>query len=200
MTFWDRIAGVYDLAERTNRRAVQGMISQAAQRVPKGSFFLECAAGTGEISLAAARNAEHVLCTDQSPRMLERAKEKAEKQGIANIEFAQRDLLHLPESEGIFDVVCAANVLHLLEEPERAVAELRRVTKPGGILIFPTFLLGEAGIFMRFCMIIYRLLGFCPKQVFTKESYQKLFKAPLEEYKVLPGKMPVGFAVIRKSI
>ncbi len=200
MTFWDRIAGIYDLAERTNRRAVQGMISQTAQRVPRGGTFLECAAGTGEISLAVSGKAKRILCTDQSLQMLERAKKKAKKRKIKPIEFAQRDLLNLPEADGVFDVVCAANVLHLLEEPEAAIEEMERVTKPGGLLIFPTFLTEEAGIFMRFCVTVYRLLGFRQKKEYSKESYQALFKGRQMEFKVIPGKMPVGLAIIQKPI
>ena len=52
MTFWDRIAGVYDLAERTNRRANAETVRQVRELVPQWSSVLDCAAGTGEFSLA----------------------------------------------------------------------------------------------------------------------------------------------------
>ena len=200
-TFWDRIAGLYDLAELANRRAVRGMVRAVACRVPAGSNMLECAAGTGEISLAAAPFAGQVLCTDLSLPMLERARTKASRLGLSNIAFAQRDLFHLPEGDGTFGAVCAANVLHLLDAPERAVAELWRVTAPGGVLLLPTFLGGAAGPLMRSCLAVYRLLGFQSRHRFTPQSYRAFFEdlgLPLSELAVIPGRMPVGLAVLQK--
>lgn len=201
MTFWDRISGVYDLAERFNQKAVRGMARETARRVPAGSRFLECAAGTGEISLAAAHSAGEVLCTDLSSAMLERAKLKAARLGLGNIAFARRDLLRLPEADRSFDAVCAGNVLHLLEDPEAAVRELRRVTAAGGVLLLPTFLMGEAGPWMRFLVRLYRLAGFRFRRSFTAQSYAAFFDGigiPPEEMVIIPGRMPVGLAVIRK--
>lgn len=200
-TFWDRIAGLYDLAESANRRAVRGMAEAAARRVPVGSHMLECAAGTGEISLAAAPFAGRVLCTDLSLPMLERARRKAAQQGLSNIEFAQRDVFQLPDPDGSFGAVCAANVLHLLDAPEKAVAELWRVTAPGGVLLLPTFLMGEAGPVMRALVSLYRLLGFRQKHQFTRQGYRTFFEGlglPVSELTVVPGHLPVGLAVLQK--
>ncbi len=202
-TFWDKIAGLYDLAESANRRAVRGMSEAAARCVPVGSYMLECAAGTGEISLAAAPFAARILCTDLSAPMLEQARQKAARRGFSNIEFAQRDLFHLPDTDGSFSAVCAANVLHLLDAPEAAVAELWRVTAPGGVLILPTFLMGESGRLMKGLISLYRLLGFRQKQIFTRQSYQAFFDSlglPDCRLTVIPGRLPVGLAVIQKPI
>ena len=65
-TFWDNIAGLYDLAEKTNGRAVRGMAAEVTRRLPENTDFLECAAGTGEISLAAAPFVRRVVCTGLS--------------------------------------------------------------------------------------------------------------------------------------
>lgn len=201
MAFWDRAAGLYDLAAWSNGRAVRGMIAAVARRVPAGSHMLECAAGTGDISLAAAPFARQVLCTDLSLPMLERARRKAARRGLSNVEFAQRDLCHLPDGDGAYGAVCAANVLHLLDDPERAVAQLWRVTAPGGVLLLPTFLNGEAGPLGRCSLAVFRLLGFRPRRAFTQASYRSFFEElglPLSELTVLPGGRPVGLAVLRK--
>ena len=149
MTFWDEIAGVYDLAEWTNKKANAETIRQVRELIPQWSSVLECAAGTGEFSLAAAVRAGSVTCTDLSQAMLDQAKQKAKKRGITNISFTTRNLIDLPEGDGMYDVVIAANVLHLLARPEKATSELWRVTAPGGRLILPTFLQGEATLFGR---------------------------------------------------
>lgn len=200
-TFWDQFAGLYDLAERTNGRAVQGMAAGVVRRLPEDTDFLECAAGTGEISLAAAPFVRRVVCTDLSLPMLDRARKKAAKQGLSNIVFQQRDLFCLPDEDGTYGAVCAANVLHLLDEPAKAVAELWRVTAPGGVLLLPTFLMGEAGPLIKLLVALYRLLGFRQKHAFTRQSYQTFFEGiglPLAELAIVPGRLPVGLAVLRK--
>ena len=202
-TFWDRFAGWYDLAERTNGRAVRGMALEVARRLPENTDFLECAAGTGEISLAAAPFVRRAVCTDLSPAMLDRARKKAAKRGISNIGFQQRDLFHLPEGDRTYGAVCAGNVLHLLDRPEDAVTELWRVTAPGGVLLLPTFLMGESGPLMNALVALYRLLGFRQKHSFTRRSYRAFFEdlgMPLAELTVIPGRIPVGLAVLRKPI
>lgn len=200
-TFWDRVAPLYDWSARTNAAAVDGMAAAVAKRIPEGAEMLECAAGTGEVSIAAAPKAGRILCTDLSLPMLEQARIKAARLGHGNIAFAQRNLLHLEDPDGRFDVAVAANVLHLLDQPEDAVRELWRVTKPGGLVVLPTFLLGEAGWFYKNAIKLYRVLGFRPKHYFTRRSYQAMLDG-LElgkvQYTLVKGRLPVGLAVLTK--
>ena len=131
-TFWDRVAWLYDLSHWSNRQANAAAAKRVAELTPAGARVLDCAAGTGEFSLTAAKNAASVLCTDQSAAMLARARKKAAKRGLANIGFALRDITALPDPDGSFDAVIAANVLHLLPQPAAAVRELWRVAAPAG--------------------------------------------------------------------
>ena len=125
-TFWDKIAGLYDLAEQTNAKVNAAARKRVGELVPAGARVLDCAAGTGEFSLAAAKRAGSVLCTDLSLPMLDKARKKAAKQGLSNITFTQRDITALSDPDGSFDAVIAGNVLHLLDDPEPAVRELWR--------------------------------------------------------------------------
>lgn len=200
-TFWDRVAGIYDLVERCNHRAVLGMVEETVNRIPKEASFLECAAGTGAISVAAAPFVRQVRCTDLSLSMLKQAEEKAQKLGLSNIEFAQRDLFHLQDADGSYDAVCAANVLHLLDSPDAAVHELWRVTAPGGVLLLPTFLQGQPDLLMKALIPIYKLFGFAPKHAFTLDLYRQFFERmnlPLQELLLIPGRLPIGLAVLKK--
>ena len=198
--FWDRIAGFYDLAERTNKKANAEAVRRAASLTPVGAAVLDCAAGTGEFSLALAPRAGTVLCTDLSRPLLDRAKEKAQQRGLSNITFAVRDLTALPDPDGAFDVVVAANVLHLLPDPEQAAAELWRVTAPGGKLILPTYLQGEAGPGFKLLIALYKLLGFRPRYFFTVDSYAGFFRrcGLTAQVTRVDGRLPVGFAVLSK--
>lgn len=200
-TFWDRVAGVYHLSEATNKQAVEGMAARVLGLVPAGASVLECAGGTGVISAAVAPRAGTVLCTDLSLPMLEQAQKRAARLGLANISFAERDIFHLPDKDGAWDVVCAGNVLHLLDNPALAVAELWRVTAPGGLLILPTFLMGGAKPVFRLLAAGYRLLGFRARRKWTMERYRTFFEGlplPPGEYSQVDGRLPVGMAVFRK--
>ena len=202
-TFWDRWAWFYDLAERSNRTVNAAAAARVAGLVPVGARVLDCAAGTGEFSLAAAKRAASVLCTDQSQPMLDRARKKAAKRGLTNISFAQRDVTALSDPDGSFDAVIAANVLHLLPEPETAVRELWRVTAPGGRLLLPTYLQGKAGTAYGAMIKIYQGVGFHYEHAFTPETYrmflEKLNLAPVA-LEVISGGVPEGIALLEKPL
>ncbi len=201
-TFWDRIAFAYDAAESLNKRAYSAMLQRIAALTPEQAEVLECAAGTGSISLAVASKAKRVLCTDLSLPMLAKAEAKAGKRGFRNISFAARDLLHLPDADERFDVVIAANVIHLLNDPNAALAELWRVTKAGGRLIVPTFLTVDSKRGFRLLIRLYRLLGFRTAHNYTEVEYAGMLAncgLPAPELSILPGRVPVGLAVFQKD-
>lgn len=200
-SFWDRVAGLYDLGERLNRRVNCQAVRRVAQLVPQGAAVLDCAAGTGAFSLAAAKRAGSVLATDLSQPMLERAAAKARRAGADNITFSVRDVTALPEADGSFDVVIAANVLHLLAQPERAVRELWRVTRVGGRLILPTYLQGETGAVAGSLIKIYQGIGFHYEHAFTPATYRALLEGlGLGEVtlEVIKGRVSEGIAVLER--
>lgn len=199
--FWDRVAGLYDLSETANRRANLAMERETAHWVPPGARVLDCAAGTGALTLAAAGRAGYVLCTDLSPAMLARARQKAVRAGAGNIEFARRDIF-APPPERPFDAVIAGNMLHLLDEPQRALGCLLADVRPGGRVILPTYLQGEAGAGFRAALGAYKLLGFRPRTEYTLESYRQLLGGcggRLICLKRLEGRLPVGFGVLERT-
>lgn len=200
-TFWDRVAGLYDLFEWSNRKVNAAARARVGELVPAGACVLDCAAGTGEFSLAAAKRAGSVLCTDQSEAMLARARKKARKRGLSNVSFARRDLTALPDPDGSYDAVIAANVLHLLPNPEIAVRELWRVTAFGGRLILPTYLQGKAGTAYGTMIKIYQGVGFHYEHAFTPETYREFLErlklAPVA-LEVIPGGVPEGIGILEK--
>lgn len=200
--FWDRWARFYDLAEWINRKVNTAAASRVAELVPPGGAILDCAAGTGEFSLAAAQRAGRVLCTDLSEAMLKQARKKAERRGASNISFAARDITALPDPDDSYDAVIAANVLHLLPRPETAVRELWRVTAPGGRLILPTYLQGKTGTAYKTLIKIYQGVGFHYEYAFTPETYRAFLEGlglGRVELEVIPGPVPEGIGVIDKE-
>ena len=197
--FWDRIAGLYDFAQSFNGKVYRKMTALIKSHVPQNGMVLDVAAGTGQLSFAAAERAKKVVCTDLSLKMLEKAERKAKRRKTANICFEVRDVMKLTDGDETYDAVIAGNVLHLLDDPQGAVKELCRVTKPGGVLILPTFMLGEG---KQALVGIYKRLGFSPACNYTPEAYKKMLEAcscGKVKVEVIDGKIPCCFAVITKT-
>jgi len=134
--FWDRVAGVYDLfANHINRRANEALCAAVAEEIRPEDEVLECACGTGLLSGIIAERCRSLVATDLSERMLQVARRKFGSR--PNLTFRQGDILHIDFPDESFDAVVAANVIHLLKEPERALAELDRVCRQGGSSCLP---------------------------------------------------------------
>jgi SAM-dependent methyltransferase len=111
------------------------MLARAA--LAPGVRVIELAAGPGDLSLAAAPRVAptRVLCTDGVEAMLAVARERAEEEGVENIEFsrAQLEWIDLPAAGA--DVILCRYGLMLAVDPETALRECRRVLAPGGRLV-----------------------------------------------------------------
>lgn len=202
MDFWDKFAKYYDVAEALNGKVCSEMREITKTLVPRGAAVLECAGGTGELSLAAAEKAAAVLCTDNSEKMLEVAREKAKKHGRGNILFERQNIFHLRMADDTYDVVIAGNVLHLLQNPENAVKELYRVTKKGGRILLPTFMTSEKTKISGALLGAYKKLGFQPCTEFTPRSYVYMLKGcncGTVKAKLIKGTVPCCYAVIVKQ-
>ncbi|HEX3400982.1 MAG TPA: class I SAM-dependent methyltransferase [Acetobacteraceae bacterium] len=92
---------------------------------------LDVAAGNGNVSLAAARRWCDVVATDYVPKLLDRARERADAERLS-IEFQQADAEHLPFSDDSFDVVVSSFGVMFTPDQDRAAAEMVRVCKSGG--------------------------------------------------------------------
>lgn len=122
--------------------------------------MLELACGSGQFTFRLAKQAHRWEATDFSEKMVAEAKKRP---GPPNLRFAVRDATSLPDTDGTFDAVFIGNALHIMPKPEKALAEICHVLKPGGILLAPTFLWGANGAF-RFRARLMELVGFRVRQ------------------------------------
>jgi ubiquinone/menaquinone biosynthesis C-methylase UbiE len=92
---------------------------------------LDVGTGAGALAFALAPLVREVVGLDPVPELLELARERA----LPNTEFVEGDGAALPFPDGAFDLAGTHRTLHHVARPERVVAELARVTRPGGLVL-----------------------------------------------------------------
>ncbi|MEO0996849.1 MAG: methyltransferase domain-containing protein [Pseudomonadota bacterium] len=104
------------------------------------------------------------------------AREKADAAGIDNIEFEVADIDDLTAPERPYDVILAHSILHLLADPERVLRQLRRMLKPGGLLISSTACIGDTFPLLRYVAPAGRAVGLLPRvNVFREDDFMQWF-------------------------
>ena len=198
--FWDKISPLYDLFENVyNHKVYSGTGKKVAEFIDLEDEVLECACGTGAITVSIAEKCRKLIATDFAPGMLKQAARKCRK--FRNVSFKKADITNIKCRDDRFDKVVAGNVFHLLPEPGKALAELERVVKPGGKIIIPTYInmsKKSAGLAVKFI----EFLGADFKKQFDIDSYISFFTDmgyDNVEYHVVDGRMPCAIAVISKT-
>ena len=128
---WDAIAEGYD---RYVAPQEVDLANEALRLVglEPGERFLDVAAGTGGLSLPAARLGARVLATDWSPAMIERFEARVRDEGLSNAEGRVMDCHALDLPDDGFDVTGSQFGVMLVPDQPRALREMVRVTRPGG--------------------------------------------------------------------
>ena len=165
--FWDRNANRYDRFMRKDHKAYKQMYS-LIYPVVRHKQVLELATGTGLIAKNIVNAAAHIEATDASAEMIAEAKRDNQS---AKLHFSVQDMFRLPYADRSFDVVIVSNALHIVPEPERALAEIRRVLKDDGILIAPTFTHAENSFPGKVKAFFMKLAGFPLHGKWTNEEY-----------------------------
>ena len=194
--YWERHARNYDASLRwALGRPLPRMLELVSEAVRGKGRVLEVAAGTGIVTSAIAQTNDYVVATDYAEAMVEALKQRIQGGGLKNVTCEQADIYALPYSPGEFDAVVAANVLHLVPDLPAAIQALRNVTKPGGVLVAPTFCHDET----RLSWLVSRLLavsGFPGYRRFTMQSLQIALEdndIQIDRAEMLTGLIPIGF-------
>ncbi len=128
---WDRIRQDYYGVEVINKAVAAAELNQAS---PAG-LVVDVGCGTGFLSAGLASYATSVVGIDDSPGMLEVARESMLSLGLNNVELQQGSVSKLPLEDGQADAVFANMVLHHAPDPQLMIQEMARVTKQGGRIV-----------------------------------------------------------------
>ena len=157
---FDRVAPRYDLANTVLSLGQDGhwrRVTAAAAR-PEGAEVLDVAAGPGNVAVELVRQgAAQVTALDLSFNMLWEGARK----GHVGVTWVNGDALELPFEDASFDAVTISFGLRNVPDPEAALAEFARVTRPGGRVVVCEFADPTWGPFRE----VYRryLVGALPK-------------------------------------
>jgi demethylmenaquinone methyltransferase/2-methoxy-6-polyprenyl-1,4-benzoquinol methylase len=145
------IAPRYDLANRLLSGGIDVLWRRSTVRrapPPAAGAILDVCCGTGDLALtyaAKARPGVRIVASDFCRPMLDRGAEKATRAGRA-IEWVEADAMQLPFATAEFDLVTVAFGLRNIADTARGLAEMARVTKPGGTLAILEFSLPKSPV------------------------------------------------------
>ena len=196
--FWDKNAGRYDRFMRKDQAAYEEMYV-LIWPVVKAKTVLELATGTGLIAKSIVNAAAHIEATDASVEMITEAKRDNQS---AKLHFSVQDMFCLPYAEESFDVVIVSNALHIVPQPEKALAEIRRVLKDDGVLIAPTFTHAEKSFSGKVRAFFMKLAGFPLRSRWTSEEYLRFLRQngwTVRKSTVLKASFPLTYAECVKS-
>jgi len=134
---WNNIAAGYD---KTNTETQQWLGNESVRRagLTSGMRFLDVAAGSGALSLPAARLGAKVLATDLSPAMLALLRERARRENL-DIETRVMDGQHLELDNNTFDIAGSQFGVMTFPDQPRGIREMTRVVKPGGRVVMTVY-------------------------------------------------------------
>lgn len=196
--FWDKHAAHYDRFLCRDMAAYQQMYELICPAV-RHKTVLELATGTGLIASHIINAAEQIEATDASEEMIRLAKEANRS---AKLHFSVQDMFHLPYADHSFDVAIVSNALHIVPQPEKALAEACRVLKDDGLLIAPTFTHGDNTLWGQIQSFFMRLSGFPLRSRWTCEEYLAFLRQcgwRVRTSRVLPASFPLTYAECIKS-
>ncbi len=154
---WDTIRALHVAEDRVEETILKTL---GERRI---ASLLDLGTGTGRMLELLAPLYERAVGIDASSSMLAVARANLDAAGVANAQIRLGDIYNLPLPRDAFDLVTIHQVLHYLDDPERALDEAARVLRPGGRMLIVDFAPHDLE-FLR-AEHAHRRLGFAEDQV-----------------------------------
>lgn len=181
-SYYDEFSHRYETHRRPHRphgyhALIDDLEVEIAERYGRGRDVLECGAGTGLLLERMARFARSAKGIDLSPRMLEKAR-------LRGLDVREASVTSIPFADESFDLTCAFKVLAHVPEIGRALAEMARVTRSGGVVLAEFYNpLSMRGVVKRFGPAAKISNDTCESAVYTR------YDAPWIVPRLLPARL-----------
>ncbi|MCU0912065.1 MAG: methyltransferase domain-containing protein [Rhodobacteraceae bacterium] len=192
-----RWAPIYDrtfgAATKAGRRAAVAHLNR------RGGHVLEVGVGTG-LALPLYDPTVRVTGIDYSAEMLAKAQDKVSELELSNVTLHRMDARSLDFPDASFDAVAAMHILSVVPEPERVMAEIARVLKPGGQVVVTNHFARERGVLAwleRVAAPLENLLGW--HSDFDKARILGEPSLVVDEERELPPAGIMTFLALRKA-
>ncbi|PHJ67317.1 methyltransferase type 11 [Nostoc linckia z18] len=168
---YDRLAAVYDQRWSNYVANTLSFLKNWAQISPS-DVVLDIACGTGEFErlILTEQPAQQMVGVDISDKMLLVAKQKF--CDYPNVSFYNASVLALPFASNSFDVVVSASSFHYFDDPDAALAEMKRVLKPDGKLVILDWC--RDYLVCQICDIILKIFDPVYKQCYSQAEFHEL--------------------------
>lgn len=172
-TYWSQFASEFE--EKQSFVAGKDVISLTLEELSKEQNLgkvLELGCGTGLYTETLQKISEEITATDFSEEMIKAAKQK--RGNLNHVTFMQANALDLQFDKESFDTVFMANLIHIIEDPEKAIKESSRVLKSGGQIIITSFAIDQMSFFNKISLAMRYLKAFGkPSEESGKEKTPK---------------------------
>ena len=145
--FWDRIAKTYFNKPIKDEEAYRIKLATTQDYLRADMEILEVGCGTGGTAIAHAPYVSHVTAADISGRMIDFGERRKTEAGMSNVTFHRASVAESLKADRDYDAILMLSILHLLDDPKRAIRDACNILKPGGYLVSNTpCLSGQLGL------------------------------------------------------
>jgi SAM-dependent methyltransferase len=190
--FWNKFADRYAARPLKNIPACEAMLAEVASRLKDTDTVLEIGCGTGGTAIRLAPSVRQWTATDFSSETVRIAKGKPSE---GNVIFVVSDASNAFDG-GPFDVICAFNVLRLVDDLPGMLTSIHAHRKPGGKLICKIWCFGDMKLSLRALFTVLRVIGLFPatktlsavqlRQALRDAGFEFVYKRVFGEYRQNP--------------
>lgn len=167
-TLWDWLSKNWDSSSTDLGESDQKIVDKTSKLITPTDTLLDYGCASGTIALELAAKVQQVHGIDISSKMITIAERRTKERQLSNVTFSHADIFDPEHKDGSYDVITAFALLHLLDDPWKAVQKIHQLLKPGGLFITSTPCLGEKNfisLLLNTFVFIASRIGLLPRSI-----------------------------------
>ena len=158
-TYWSRFVEDYDNKRKyVGGRELDALMKRKFEEQQDLGKLLEFGCGTGDFTRCVVAQSESVLATDYSSQMVSAMERIFADESKVKVQQADCQATNLPDDS--FDTVMMSNLIHVIPEPQSAMAEAHRLLRPGGTLLLSCFTVENTAVWHKLALLYRYLVTF----------------------------------------